>query len=66
MNAIKLSLQEGNWMATYFGPCAENIALLFGTTTLPTAFTSDAGADEVLSEIRQSNPGAQVYLNEEF
>lgn len=65
-NAIKLSLQGGHWMATYLGPAGDQIFSLFGTVTIPTAFNSDASAEDVLSQLQASNPGAQVYLNEDF
>jgi len=62
MNAIELSLANGGWMATYIGPHAETMFALFGTITLPTAFSSDFSADEVLSQIQACNPSVQVYL----
>ena len=49
-------------MATYAGPHADRILLLFGTPTVPTAFTAEADVLEVVAQIEASNPGVMVYV----
>lgn len=48
-------------MATYIGPHAERIKELFGTPTVPTAFTAEACEGEVIAQVRASHPGVLVY-----
>jgi hypothetical protein len=54
-----------SWLATTTGPAAAQLIDLFGTATLPCAFTVDATADEVLREIRKLNPTETVTLAED-
>ena len=52
-------------MITWFAKSDDPKVLeLFGTDTLPTAFTGLATAKTVLKEIRALNPGANVRLLE--
>ena len=62
MNAIYLQLTNQGWMATYAGPHADRIWQLFGTPTVPTAFTAEANVFEVVAQIEASNPGVMVYV----
>jgi hypothetical protein len=60
MKNIKLFPQNGAWIARTDD--AEAIRL-FGTTDLPTAFTTRTDADQVLAAIQRLNPGANVSIS---
>lgn len=60
MNIITLSISRGSWVATYSGPHAEPIKRLFGSATIPTAFTSQASIETVSREIKRLNPGTVI------
>jgi F420-dependent methylenetetrahydromethanopterin dehydrogenase len=47
-------------MVTWHGTEAARIRELFGTTTLPTAFTANADGIRVRTEIEKRNPGYVV------
>lgn len=59
-NAIQIHLGPQGWLATYTGPHAAEIADLFDTCTIPTAFTSQAPLPMVIGEIQSRNPGVTV------
>ncbi len=48
--------------ARWSGPEAANIRRLFGTATIPTAYTARARADDVLAAITRLNPECNVVL----
>jgi hypothetical protein len=54
MRTITLSLSRTGWNATFHGD--DVIYGLFGTYTIPTAFTARAAFDTVRASIQQSNP----------
>jgi hypothetical protein len=65
MNHIYLTREHGQWVATHFGPCGDRIQELFGTRTLPTAWSTDASDAEIrrmVSIIETRNPGVRVVL----
>lgn len=62
MNTILLARTSNGWTACYSGPHASEIQDLFGTKTIPTAFTAEADAQTVLAKIRALNPGVQVDI----
>ena len=51
---------EDQWMVT-FKP-GTDVKRLFGTSTIPTAFTSLTPAAVVVEKLRELNPGAVVQL----
>ena len=59
MKNIKLFTQNGNWIARTDDT---EVIRLFGTTDLPTAFTTRTDADQVLAAIQRLNPGANVSI----
>lgn len=59
-NEINLTRTATGWMASYVGPHAAKIKALFGTVTIPTAFTASASYDFVSLEICKLNPGVLV------
>ena len=59
MNTITLKLKNDVWMATFTD--AEVIEL-FGSDTLPTAYTGHTPADQVLALISALNPSAHVVV----
>jgi len=61
METIKLTKQQQGWVATFSDPC---IAELFGSNTIPTAFTASAPASLVQREIQKLNPGCAVTINQ--
>lgn len=62
-NEIHVHLGSQGWLATHFGPHAVEIFDLFGTTTVPTAFTSRAPLASVIETLKVKNPGAVVKLH---
>lgn len=65
-NAITLHCESGAWWATYVGPDAAKVVRVFGTSTLSTAFTSDASPDDVIRSIRNLNPGVVVGFDRKW
>jgi len=63
METIKLFKKNEIWMARFSKP---EIRELFGTDTLPTAFTSHISVNTVLTEIERLNPDAVVIIDERF
>lgn len=61
-NRITLTLTNQGWNATYSGPKGLKIADLFGTSTIPTAFTAQASAETVRREIERLNAGYIVEV----
>lgn len=57
MYKITLFKQNGSWMARSTNP---RVKELFGTDTIPTAFTDAAPHAEVIARIRELNPSYQV------
>jgi hypothetical protein len=64
MNTIELqrSAAAACWVAVHKGPHAEEIVRLFGTDTLPTAFTAAARAETVHRVIADLNPNCRVMV----
>lgn len=50
----------GVWMATYLGAEAARIRMLFGTDEIPTAFTWESSAEEVMGCLRRLNPNVKI------
>lgn len=61
-NRITLSRDGRGWHATFTGPHAKEINDLFGTDTIPTAYTAAADAERVMAGIRSANPGVDVVF----
>lgn len=59
-NEILIHMGRDGWLATYAGPHAEPVADLFGTCTIPTAFTASAPLAVVIAALSNSNPGVSV------
>jgi hypothetical protein len=62
MNRIVLFLEARSWHARFEGPHADTVLNLFGTTVVPTPFTSAANPAFVLEEIRKRNRGVKVEI----
>ena len=62
-NRIRLTIQDGNWMATFEGPQAAETIRLFGTPTLPTPFRAARPITDVVARIQRLNPGMIVTVN---
>lgn len=58
MHTIYLYPENGTWMAQHTDPM---ILDLFGTDTLPTAYTSDMSADRVVGLVCQKFPQYDVW-----
>ena len=65
MKAISLYRSPQAWLATTTidGESDPELVELFGTATLPTAFTAEALPAVVLGEIQSLNPDAEVTIN---
>ena len=61
-STITLERRTDAWYAVAGGPKGNDIMRLFGTRTLPTAFTPAMDAATVLQEIQRLNPGVIVAL----
>lgn len=61
MQTITLYRTPDGWMARHSDP---TIRELFGTDTLPTAFTAAASTETVLIEITRRNPTCRVTVEE--
>lgn len=59
LERIQLFRGENAWMARSSNP---ELVRLFGTDTIPTAFTTEANATEVRHRIQELNPNAQVEV----
>ena len=59
MKNIKLFPRNGDWIARTDDT---EVIRLFGTTDLPTAFTTRTDADQVLAAIQSLNPSANVSI----
>ena len=59
---IILHCINNTWLAQHTEEDRQKIVELFGTNTIPTAFTAQAPAAMVLAQIRQLNPGKTVEL----
>jgi hypothetical protein len=59
MKNIKLFPQNGAWIARTDDA---EVVRLFGTPDLPTAFTAQTDACQVLAAIQRLNPGAHVSI----
>lgn len=57
---IKLHRTPQGWLATWLGPESARIVDLFGTDTIPTAFTARATPEHVKARIEALNPGYVV------
>jgi hypothetical protein len=61
-NKIRLFRSDFCWMAEYTGPEADTWIKLFGSATIPTAYTAAAEASLVLQEIQRRNPDSEVTV----
>ena len=61
MEHIELTLTDAGWMARSDDP---EVQRLFGTNTVPTAYTERTSAERVLSAIQMLNPDAIVVISE--
>jgi hypothetical protein len=59
MHTIALTWTRSGWTAKHSDP---EVVKLFGTDTLPTAFTDRADAATVLLEVARLNPEHRVML----
>ena len=60
MKTIKLINSSTGWLARFEND--QNVLLLFGTDTLPTAFTEQASPMMVKSAIEKKNPEHKVIF----
>jgi len=58
-HTIKLKNTEAGWLAIHTDP---SIYKLFGTSTVPTAFTTNASQDIVYNEIKKLNPEYNIEV----
>lgn len=59
-NGIILTKGATGWNARYVGPHVAALVRLFGTDTIPTAFTLQAAAPDVVAAISAMNPGVTI------
>ncbi len=59
---IILRCYNGQWHGLHTGPLGDQVQQLFGTAILPTAYTANAKALDVLAAIKRLNPGTSVIL----
>ena len=64
LDVIRLRRTAQGWVALWQGPHAAEVAEVLGTTIVPTAFTAQAEAGQVLKAIAQLNPDALVVLEQ--
>lgn len=59
---IRLHKENGSWIAVHYvnGMPDDSIIELFGTHKLPTAYTDQASAEMVVSELSAKNPGVSI------
>lgn len=62
---ITLYQDKGQWFALYSGNGSEEIRHLFGTSVLPTPFTSASDPDAVYQTVSRLNPNCLVMLESE-
>ena len=60
MDTIALTIENGSWVAKHTGAHAAEVIDLFGSDTIPTAFTDVAPYNVVVAKIRQLNPTCVV------
>lgn len=65
-NRIALFKDQRGWHAQYFGPHADKIQELFGTTILPLPYTPDAKATKVLRKIQGGYPEVTVEFRDQM
>lgn len=61
-NRIQIVKTNTGYNAKYIGPHAAEIKALFGTDSIPTPFTPNAIALDVVKEVAKRNPGVEVSL----
>jgi len=59
VQTITLYREGGAWLARHSDPMVKD---LFGTNTIPTAYTAEAEAGRVYQEIARRNPEAKVFV----
>ena len=59
-HTITLTQSSGTWMATFSDP---EVAKSMGSDTIPTAYTTRTGAEEVQKVIQKLNPGCNVIVS---
>jgi hypothetical protein len=59
-NEILLHNGTHGWLATFVGPHSARLCSLFGTSTIPTAYTSGTSLETVTRGIAARNPGVTV------
>ena len=64
-DSIELFRGSDAWYARSIGAEAGKTRELFGTDTLPTAFTAQASPEVVLAEVSKLNPNMRVFLRAE-
>ena len=57
---ITIQKTATGWTATFHGDL--DVFKLFGTYTLPTAFTAQASAEMVKAELMKKNPGCTIQV----
>ena len=62
MNKIVLFKTSVAWYAKLEGPHAAQVRDLFGTDTIPTAYTGEADAKTVQAHVAFMNPGVEVSV----
>lgn len=60
-NMIDLQIHDGEIIAIYTGPHAEEMIELFGTPIIPTAYLERYGIERAAADLRRLNPGVVVY-----
>ncbi len=64
MKRIDLYRTPEGWQARQFGVDAEECRRLFGTDTLPTAYTARADGEKVRAAIQALNPDHEINILE--
>jgi len=62
MITLTLDPAGRSWLATTTGPAAAQLIDLFGTATLPTAFTADMPAADAQRRVQALNPTETVTM----
>jgi hypothetical protein len=66
IDTITLKLdKDGNWLATYEGPTAQDIEWVYGTNTLKTQQRWPTTAAEVAASMRQTFPHRRIITPDE-
>ena len=63
LDRIILSVEDGQWMATFAGPQQGQVAELFGASKLPTPFRAGVDQRVVVDAVMEKNPGMDVVVN---